>query len=626
VVGEENVALDSIDINDFLSEPDSEAAHIYDNWRTWNDARSVYKKVVNEVTQYIEATDTKGTTNVDGDYNHTTNRPKITQIYDNLIANYKPGLMPTRDWLAWEGENDEAVEKSNRKLMESYLRTKHRLSGFSRTVDKLLDDWVRTGNAFAGVEYVNNFYKDKDKAKLTRGYKGPKVFRIDPFDIVFNPTSTDFESTPKIVKSHYGIGDLERKADTISEPHRDKYVQILQRLKQDRAFTFQNPKFTLSGPGIEETEKYYQMTFSGFGNYTQYLKSGLVEVLEFYGDIYNSATGDWEPDRHVVIVDRRYVILNEPCPTWNGKPHIYHCGWRERRNNLWGMGPLEGLIGMQYRINHLENLKADAFDQMVDADEVHIGDVEVGYTDTGAKEYLVTEGGDVRRLSPDTTILQADIQIGELEAAMDLYAGSPREAMGFRTPGEKTKFEVSELMNAAGKIFQHKLEKFEEYMIEPILNAEIEVARQASDHKDTVELIDPENGSKIFTNISSEDLYMNGKYIPVGARHYSRQQQLARDARDMLTTIVQDEGILQHFPGERLAKLFEEVMGFDEHQLFQKFGRITEQIEADRLIAAGAKQRQEEEDVPIEEPETEEFDINEAGFEDPFEGVPQSIS
>lgn len=50
---------------------------------------------------------------------------------------------------------------------------------------------------------------------------------------------------------------------------------------------------------------------------------------------------------------------------WLGKTSIVHAGWRYRPDNLWAMGPLDNIVGMQYRIDHLENLKADAMDLAV---------------------------------------------------------------------------------------------------------------------------------------------------------------------------------------------------------------------------------------------------------------------
>jgi len=50
--------------------------------------------------------------------------------------------------------------------------------------------------------------------------------------------------------------------------------------------------------------------------------------------------------------------------------------------------------------------------------------------------------------------------------------------MGFRSPGEKTKYEVQRLENASARIFQNKINQFEEQIVEPLLNAMLELARR----------------------------------------------------------------------------------------------------------------------------------------------------
>ena len=50
---------------------------------------------------------------------------------------------------------------------------------------------------------------------------------------------------------------------------------------------------------------------------------------------------------------------------------------------------------------------------------------------------------------PDVNALQANMELANLQEQMEIMAGAPREAMGFRTPGGKTKYEVQSLENAA---------------------------------------------------------------------------------------------------------------------------------------------------------------------------------
>ena len=95
------------------------------------------------------------------------------------------------------------------------------------------------------------------------------------------------------------------------------------------------------------------------------------------------------------------------------------------------MGPLDNLVGLQYRIDHLENLKADVFDQIAyPILKIKGGDVEDFVFEPGARIYLGDEG-DVGYMSPDTTALQADLQIQNLADTMEEMAGAPRQGYGY---------------------------------------------------------------------------------------------------------------------------------------------------------------------------------------------------
>jgi hypothetical protein len=43
--------------------------------------------------------------------------------------------------------------------------------------------------------------------------------------------------------------------------------------------------------GLDNMDKDEGLMVDGFGNYSQYLESGLVEFLEFYGDLHDQETG-----------------------------------------------------------------------------------------------------------------------------------------------------------------------------------------------------------------------------------------------------------------------------------------------------------------------------------------------
>src|SRR5690606_30753135 len=161
----------------------------------------------------------------------------------------------------------------------------------------------------------------------------------------------------------------------------------------------------------------------GFGNLYEYYNSEFVEILEFYGSYHNNDTGVLETNRMVTVVDRTIEVRNVPIQTYDGQAPIFHVGWRLRPDNLWAMGPLDNLVGMQYRIDHLETLKADAMDLTVHPPLKIIGEVEEFIWGPGVPIHI-DENGDVQELGKNlNAIIIADNQIADLENKMELYAG-----------------------------------------------------------------------------------------------------------------------------------------------------------------------------------------------------------
>ena len=589
----------SIDLCNVLGAPEHVlAGEITSLWEEWRSAaREAYERW-KETTKYVYATSTKETTNSSNDHLHSTHIPVITQIKDNLEANYVEALFPSDDWFIFKGYDLESTFTEKRRVVEAYLKTKHDLSDFSITVQKLVSDWVLYGNCFAGVSYIQQQHEFEGQNPF--GYVGPKLYRISPFDIVFNPLATSFEDSPKVIRSLKSLAELSRDAQ--ENPSLGYSQDIIDLVVDARKAT--------SVYKDSDLDRAFNTSFEGFGSPAQYYKSGKVEVLEFYGDIWDSVENKFLKNHVITVVDRRWVVRSQPLDTWTGRPHIYHCGWRVRPDNIWAMGPLDNLVGMQYMINHLENARADAFDLMLNPDRVFQGTVENIEQINGALHYFVSEQGNVRNLMPDTTVLNADFQIQNKQAQMELAAGAPREAAGFRTPGEKTAFEVSQLMNAASRIFQHKINYFSREFLERILEAEIEVARRNLDTVDVIEIVEDELGISEFLTVTKEDITANGRLRAIGARHYARNNQLAANLGQFSQQLAQDPLMQQHFPSERLAKAFENVLGFGNLDLVQPYGRVAEQLEVQRLSQVAQQMAQEEAMTPVDE-----------GIEDDFEGM-----
>jgi hypothetical protein len=574
----------TIDLQTMI-DPHGLAEDIADRWTQWHNARRTKIEEWKELRNYIYATDTRTTSNSKLPWTNSTTTPKLTQIADNLHANYFSALFPQKRWFRFEANDADSDIKSKRDVIQAYMENKIRQSDFVETTSKLINDYIQYGNCFATVEFSRD-YTEYEDGERSVNYVGPKLVRISPFDICFNPLAASFGESPKIVRTMMSMGELARK---IEETVDNEYLnKIFEKMVNNRA--------AVSGNDVD-IDKSHAFTADGFTNLNEYYESNFVELMTFYGDIYDADTKVFHKNRVITIVDRAYVIYNEQNPSWLGKSPIYHAGWRERPDNLYAMGPLDNLVGMQYRIDHLENLKADVFDQIAYPIIKIRGDVEDFDFEPAARIYMGEEG-DVGYLAPDSTALNADFQIANLEAKMEMMAGAPREAMGIRSAGEKTAFEVQQLMTAAGRIFQHKTAHFERVFLEPILNGMIEAARRNMDYADTIRVLNEDSGVFFFEEITKEDIMANGKIVPMGARHFAERAQRVQGLTQLYQIKLADPTVAVHLSGKEFARILADELG--EPALFGDNITVSEQLETQRMTNEAEVQFEEEQQVAIE--------------------------
>lgn len=545
---------------------DNAAREIGGLWDLWNNKRDPWMQELIEVRNFVFATDTTSTTVDDLGWKNKTTIPKICQIRDNLHANYISALFPNDNWVRWEGDsvNDETRQK--KWAIESYIGTKTRQSNFRDTASALLYDYIDTGNAFATDTYVNENSYDPVTGAEILGYRGPKAVRISYNDIVFNPVAEDFYSSPKIVRKILGIGEVAELAEK----------EDIWKVALEKSLIVRRQSGNYSKTDWNKAVGY---SVDGFGDLREYYGSQYVEVLTFEGDIYDNETGKLERNIQIIVVDRAIEVVRRQIPHPLGKRRIQHVGWRKRPDNLYAMGPLANLIGMQYRIDHLENLKADALDLMVHPPLKIKGDVDPFIWHPNA-QIRISEDGDVEELGVNLAgVSAANTEIQILEQRMEEYAGAPKQAMGIRTPGEKTAFEVQSLENAAGRIFQEKIENFEMNMVEQLLNSMLATAINEGDIAETVRAFDDELGVQTFLNVTTHDLSASGTIRPIGARHFGQQAQLLQNLGGIINGPMA-ELIKPHVSGKQLAKLVEDSLQLTKYQLVRPFVGLTEQQEA----------------------------------------------
>lgn len=584
----------TLDVEGIIS-PDNLARVISEFYITWDQLRQPKMMEIEELRAYLYATDTKTTTSALTPWKNTTTLPKLTQIMDNLHANYMAGLFPNSEWLIWEADNQKAATSEKRDAVQAYTRTKIRNSGFRETNSQLLLDFIQTGNVFGMLEYVNETITLPDGEEIA-GYVGPKLRRISIHDIVFNPTAISFEKSPKIIRSMLTLGELSKQIK--NNPEKQYLQEVFDKMMQTRS------KLSSIAQGDQHKRKAFRA--DGFGGIDQYWDSEYVEILDFYGDLYDKDTGELLENHIISIVDRSFIIRQVANPSWFGTAPIYHTGWRQRTDNIYAMGPLDNLVGMQYMIDKLQNSKADILDQIIHPETVVLGEVDEPDSRGPGATWYAGDDGDVKHLTPDATALVNDNQIAQLEAKMEEYAGAPREKMGFRTPGEKTKFEVQVLDNAGSRIFLKSTAHYEETFIEPIVNGMLEMGRRNMDGAEEIRVQGKDLDIELFKKVTKEDITAEGKLRPIGARHFAEKANRVQEIAAVFSQpIIQDPSVKVHFSGKKTAQMIDTLFNLREFELYQPYVGVGEQMELQRMA------NQAEENLEVEQlgPSPEEINV-----------------
>ena len=200
-----------------LFDPDNLANSIIYLYDMWRRQREGWVTECLELRDFEFATDTSKTSNSTLPWKNSTTLPKLTQIRDNLHANYMAALFPNDDWLRWEGYTLEDEEIEKKEAIQAYMSNKTREANFITTVSQLVYDYIDYGNAFADVTYSNEKREDPVTGEEIIGYVGPKLVRISPLDHVINPTAASYTDSPKFTRSIKTLGELKVDSEDFTD-------------------------------------------------------------------------------------------------------------------------------------------------------------------------------------------------------------------------------------------------------------------------------------------------------------------------------------------------------------------------------------------------------------------------
>lgn len=570
----------TFDINHDI-ETDSLAENISNKWLTWLNARAPWEERYRKVLQYLYSTTT------DTIYGQASNPwcsnvhiPKLTQLRDVLITYELESLFSLSDYFMFEGFTQDANTLQNRNIIKNLLKNMLDEGGFRETIEKLVCDYIDAGNCF--VMPIWESQQVKDMTGFNRVFwEGAKALRINPLDITFDPTAGEFKDSPKIIRTVMSLGELAVQAE--KDPIMKKGFDKAMKIRRDIMTAMTNG----------DTIKGDEITIAGFGNWSAYVSSDVVELLTFYGTVYDVVKKELHQNKKIVIMDRRVLLTEEDMDDLNGYNFIFKGGYRDRKDILWSMSPLENLLGMQARIDFLENKRSDCYDATVNPIKIIKGNVDMPDALGPGDEIRTDIDCDVRYLAPDTSILTADTLMDRYEIKMEEFVGSPKEVLGFRTPGEKTMYEVEQLMTAATRLFQRQIRKFEREILETILNGllQLYLKRKAGQ---TISLKFWDASSEVYTwkDINVNEIDGLGRIVVFGTEVAQDKAKIAQALQALgQNPLFLDEVVRNNFSPTELGKIFSYVTGLDRFSdLFKKDARLYEITDQQKKIEQLSKQ------------------------------------
>lgn len=563
-----------------LQEPDSLATAIADKFVTWENSRVKWFDNARETLQNLYATSTHDIYNQTREFDNSTHIPKITQIRDMLITYYLDAMFSLPDYVDWEAYSKESVDVTTKNTLKGIMRQMLHDSDFEPTIRQIVEDYVDYGNCFAtAVQYVDKYYN------------GPKAIRIDPLNIYFDPLATDFANAPKIIRSITTLGELMKSVDNL--PEDTKVFKEALNKAVDKRTQIRNTVASNQADNIIDNA----CNIAGLGSWSAYYDSDTVELLTFYGDLYDITANKLHKDARIIVMDRSIVLLEETIADFGFGCNIFKGGWRDRKDNLWSMSPLDNIKGMQFMVDFLENKRADIFNFISNPIFVTQGDAEMPEYPYPGCHIGLDNDASLQMLKPDATALQADLYIDRYITMMEEMAGTPREAMGFRTPGEKTAFEVSQLNTASSRLFNEKTRKFEKEILEPLLTLMMRIFLSDKNRVTRIK-VKNEMGVELFREVDVSTLSAEGRFVATGSSTYTEKARMAQTLMQFSNTaLYQDPLVSNYFSPKVIAQALAYSTGLDKFDgIMAPNARVDAELEM-KKAAETARQMLEETQV-----------------------------
>ena len=291
----------------------------------------------------------------------------------------------------------------------------------------------------------------------------------------------------------------------------------------------------------------------------------LIEVLDFWGDI--TVDDVTYHDVHIVSVGHALAQM-EPNPYWGGRPFIIGTAIPVP-SRVYGLGPLEPVLGLLHHSNSIMNQRADNMELAVDTMWGVVNDGVTNpddiYSEPG-KLIEMAEAGNVFPIQKDTTFTITYTEQQVLEQTIDRTVGA---GVGITTgqgrKGERvTAQEIQAVMDAGGNRLSNIHGHMEDTQLHILLVKMVQMCRQFITKDEVVRLPGEDPGSVMYVQYGPRELMYDYELRPVGAEYVANRERELQQAVDYVNLVSQVPQFSEQINWEAMLRMVTRKFGFKE--------------------------------------------------------------
>lgn len=512
------------------------------------------------------------------DWRHKLSGGKCYESVETIVGYLMAATFPNRDWFTaepttYKASEDHISELKIARLIKRHVASKMDESGFKSAWNVFIRQMVVTGTSVIALPWrTTSTKKPQRKPTELQGdidttyevvmedvveYDAPSIEVLDVFDCYIDPHGHD--------------------------PNKGNFIRKLRKTKGEVINMIKSGEYdcdaidviNYSSEGYDTSTSRRDMLtmFEGL-QVRSWHPTELVELVEYWGDIYDAETGELAENMVVTLLGDK-LLSYEPSPFWCGKPFIIGT-YSLTGHSPYGFGGVQPTLGLLHQLDTITNQRLDNLELAVNSmwtlrsDGVLQPD-EV-YTEPG-RVFLVADHDDLRPLQPPAQTWTVTYQeAGLLEQSIDKtfgtgnYISSNQQRSGERV----TATEVAAVRDAGGNRLSIVHKHIEETALIPMLSKLFTMVQQYTVEDVVVRVASDEPDAFEYWALSPEDFNTPLKLRPVGSDNVIERKQYIQERLEFVNSVAAIPEVAQMLDMKRIVIDLLQHWGFDEPEAYLK--------------------------------------------------------